>query len=142
MAATAFKLGAGAPGMGRIITSVSIESVSETKQSIRCDAMVDTGAAHLVLPAAWKDRLGPLELVGTVDVEMADQSIVKAEVFGPVKIQVEGFRPVFNEVLFLDMQPENGIYEPLLGYLVLEQCQAAVDMVGHRLVHVKHLDLK
>jgi hypothetical protein len=29
-----------------------------------------------------------------------------------------------------------------LGYIVLEQCQAAVDMLGHRLVHVKKTDLK
>ena len=42
----------------------------------------------------------------------------------------------------LDMQPENGGYEPLLGYIVLEQSQVAVDMVGHRLVRVKHADLK
>jgi hypothetical protein len=40
------------------------------------------------------------------------------------------------------MQPEDGQYEPLLGYIVLEQSQAAVDMVGRRLVHVKRLDLK
>ena len=26
--------------------------------------------------------------------------------------------------------------------LVLEQSQAAVDMIGHRLIHVKHFDLK
>ena len=40
------------------------------------------------------------------------------------------------------MKPEEGIYEPLVGYIVLEQCQAGVDMVGHRLVHIKRLDLK
>lgn len=40
------------------------------------------------------------------------------------------------------MEPEDGIFETLIGYLVLEQSQAAVDMLGHRLLHVKHLDLK
>jgi hypothetical protein len=40
------------------------------------------------------------------------------------------------------MEPANGEYEPLIGYLILEQSQAAVDMLGHRLVLVKHLDLK
>ena len=40
------------------------------------------------------------------------------------------------------MDPEDGEYEPLLGYIVLKQCGAAVDMVGHRLVPVKHMDLK
>jgi len=40
------------------------------------------------------------------------------------------------------MQPEDGDYEPLIGYIALEQSQAAVDVLGHRLVHVKRLDLK
>lgn len=40
------------------------------------------------------------------------------------------------------MTPEDGSYEPLIGYIVLEQCQAALDMVGHRLIHVKRMDLK
>jgi len=34
------------------------------------------------------------------------------------------------------------LYEPLAGYIALEQSMAAVDMVGHRLVPVKHMDLK
>ncbi len=33
-------------------------------------------------------------------------------------------------------------YEPLIGYIVLEQSRAAVDMIGHRLLHVKKMDLK
>jgi hypothetical protein len=40
------------------------------------------------------------------------------------------------------MEPEDGIYEPLVGYIVLESSQASMDMIGHRLVPVKHLDLK
>ncbi len=59
-----------------------------------------------------------------------------------MQIKIEGFRPVFTEVVFVEMKPADGQYEPLLGYIVLEQCQAAVDMLGHRLVHVKRLDLK
>ena len=61
---------------------------------------------------------------------------------GPVSIQVEGFRLIYNEVLFLDMEPENGEYEPLIGYIILAQSQAAVDMLGHRLIPVKRMDLK
>ena len=40
------------------------------------------------------------------------------------------------------MQPEDGAYEPLIGYIPLEQAQAAVDLVGHRLVKVSRVDLK
>jgi len=128
--------------MGRIITSVQIENLNDSEKNIRCDALVDTGAAFMVLPSAWKDRLGDLNEIETIDLETADQKTVHGTIFGPVKIQIEGFRPIYNEVLFLHMEPENGIYEPLVGYIVLEQSQAAVDMIGHRLIHVKRMDLK
>jgi hypothetical protein len=49
---------------------------------------------------------------------------------------------IYNEVSFVDVNPEDGEYEPLIGYLVLEQSQAAVDILGHRLVRIKHMDLK
>jgi predicted aspartyl protease len=128
--------------MGRIIAHVRIENISDPSKSIRCDALVDTGAAYMVLPTAWKSRLGDLQVAGTVEVETATQATFQAEVCGPVTIQIEGFRSVFSEVLFLDMEPEDGVYEPLVGYIVLEQSQAGVDILGHRLVHIKHVDLK
>ncbi len=59
------------------------------------------------------------------------------------EIEIEGLRPVSNEVVLLES--ESGAEEiegPLLGYVVLEQAQAAVDPVGHRLDPVRHLDLK
>ncbi len=49
---------------------------------------------------------------------------------------------MFSEVAFLDMHPSDGTYEPLLGYIALEQAGIAVDMLGHRLVKAKPLDLK
>ena len=128
--------------MGRIITSVTIENFSDPTKAFRCDALVDTGASHMVLPKVWKDRLGSLQMVRPVELETATQETVQGEVCGPVKLQIEGFEPVSSEVLFIEMTPEDGVYEPLLGYIPLEQSQAAVDMLGHRLLHVKHLDLK
>ena len=128
--------------MGRLVTSVKIENVSDANKVIRCDALVDTGASFMILPVAWKDRLGKLEQIRTVHAETATQQVIECKICGPVKIQMEGFDPIFSEVMFVEMQPEDGIYEPLLGYLILEQSQAAVDMVGHRLMHVKHTDLK
>jgi hypothetical protein len=114
----------------------------EPDKSLRCDALVDAGASHMVLPNAWRDRLASLDRIRIVEVETATQEIVKADVCGPARIQIEGFEPVYSEVLFVEMKPADGIYDPLIGYLVLEQSQAAVDMLGHRLIHVKHLDLK
>ncbi|MCA1628199.1 MAG: hypothetical protein LC742_09580 [Acidobacteria bacterium] len=128
--------------MGRIVSSVTITNIADPTASLRCDALVDTGSAFMVLPSVWKDRLGELQFVGEIDLETAPQEIVKGEIHGPVKIQIEGFRPIFNEVLFIDMEPADGFYEPLIGYIVLEQSQAGVDMLGHRLVAIKHMDLK
>jgi len=129
-------------GMGRIVTLVRVENALDPTKHIVCDALVDTGASHLVLPAAWKERLGTLSSAHEVEMETATQDTVKAEICGPVRIHIEGFRPIHSEVLFVEMHPETGMYEPLLGYIPLEQSQAAVDMLGHRLVPVKHLDLK
>ena len=128
--------------MGRIVTSVKIDNPADPSKSIRCDALVDTGASHMVLPTAWRERLGGLEAIDSIVLETATQETVRGEVCGPVRIQIEGFRPIYNEVVFLDMTPEDGTYEPLLGYIILEQSQAAIDMLGHRLIHVKRMDLK
>ncbi len=128
--------------VGRIAASVKIENIADRSISIRCDALVDTGSAFMVLPSAWRDRLGEFETVASVKVETATQETVDGEICGPVKIEVEGFRPIYNEVLFLNMKPADGAYEPLIGYIVLEQCQAAVDLVGHRLIPGKPVDAK
>ena len=128
--------------MGRIVASVRVSGFSNGSAGIRFDALVDTGSAFLVLPSAWRDRLGQLETSQKVDVETATQETVEREICGPVRIEIEGFRPIFSEVLFLDMTPADGAYEPLIGYIVLEQCQAAVDLVGHRLIPGKAIDAK
>jgi predicted aspartyl protease len=128
--------------VGRIIASVKVNSVTDPSMSIRCDALVDTGASFMVLPMAWRDRLGDLETMTEVEMETATQETVKGIVCGPVRIQIEGFRPIHHEVAFVDITPEGGEYELLIGYLVLEHSQAGVDMLGHRLVKVKHMDLK
>jgi hypothetical protein len=83
-----------------------------------------------------------LESTRTIELEPATQESVTGEVCGPVRIQIEGFPPIYNEVSFVEMKPQDGEYEPLIGYLVLEQSQAGVDMLGHRLIRIKHMDLK
>jgi predicted aspartyl protease len=128
--------------MGRVVSNVRITNLFEREAVITCDALVDTGTAYMVLPKAWKERIGKINTVREIDCEIATQEIVRGEVCGPVEIKIEGFEPVYSEVLFLDMKPENGVYEPLIGYIILGQSQAAVDMFGHRLIHVKKTDLK
>jgi predicted aspartyl protease len=128
--------------MGRIIASVKIENIADASKSIRCDALVDTGASLMVLPSAWKERLGELEAIREIELETATQERITGEVCGPVRIQIEGFSPIFSEVLFIEMNPVNGDYEPLIGYIILEQSQIGVDMLGHRLIPIKYMDLK
>jgi len=40
----------------------------------------------------------------------------------------------------MGLNEDNG-YESLLGYVILEQTQIAVDMLGHRLVPVRYIDM-
>lgn len=71
--------------MGRIIANVSIKNLFEQERIINFDALVDTGAAYMVLPQAWKNRLGKLNSIRQIDCETASQHLVKAEVCGPGK---------------------------------------------------------
>lgn len=128
--------------MGRIVTTVDIQNVMEPRFSKKLDALVDTGASLLTLPSAWKEQFGAFEMEDVLELQTATQESIKGTVCGPVRITVEGFRPVHNEVLFIDMEPDEGRYEPLLGYIALEQCGAAVDLIGHRLVPVRYMDAK
>jgi predicted aspartyl protease len=129
--------------MGRIVTQVKLSNLSDPNKSLSLSALVDTGAAYITLPNAWRDKLGEVEQLAEIEVEMADQSLKKGHVCGPLRVRIGEFRTLMAEVLFLDMQPnEEGEYEPLIGYIALEQAGAAVDMLGNRLVHVKRVDLK
>lgn len=97
----------------------------------------------MILPMAWKERLGRFQRSDAVELQLANGDVVNGEACWPVEIEIEGFRPVSNEVVFLESAGEEGeVEEPLLGYVILEQAQAAVDMVGHRLVPVRYIDLK
>lgn len=128
--------------MGRIVASIDIQNVVQPDCARKIDALVDTGASHITLPSAWRDRFGSFAAEEAVDFETPTQQIASGIVCGPARIQVEGFRVIHSEVLFVEMTPVDGEYEPLLGYIALEQCGAAVDLIGHRLLPVRHMDLK
>ena len=128
--------------MGKIIVSVSIENGSDPSFRIQGDALVDTGATYLTLPAAWRERLGQLTHLDTVSVETATQAVVTGDICGPVMLRMGDFRPVLTEALFIEMEPAEGRYEPLVGYIPLEQAQAVVDMASHRLAKFGRVYLK
>ena len=129
--------------MGRIVVRTKITNLFGKDKFIRCGMLVDTGAGALLLPSAWKQRLGGFEWSETVELPLANREVVHGEACGPVEIRIEGFHPVLNEAVFVDMQSgEDDEYEPLLGYVILEQAQAALDMLDHRLVPVRYIDMK
>ncbi|MGC1274234.1 MAG: aspartyl protease family protein [Planctomycetaceae bacterium] len=122
--------------MGRVIVKVTASNFADASKFLEFQALVDTGASHLVLPTAWKEKLGPLETLRTMPAETATQEMVQAEICGPVRIQVEGFDPIAAEVMFIDMEPIDGQYEPMLGYTPLQQIPVTVDLKHDRLVSV------
>ena len=126
--------------MGRIIVQTEVTNPFDGNKSVRCGMLVDTGAGALILPMAWKERFGTFQHSEPVELQLASQEVVRGEACAPVRIKMEGFRPIFNEAIFLES--EEGDPESLLGYVILEQAQAAVDMLGHRLVPVRYIDLK
>lgn len=128
--------------MGRITAHLNVTNPAAPHAIRQLTALVDTGSALTVLPSAWRDQFGEFESSASIEVEAADQRSVRAQVCGPARIEVEGFRPIYTEVAFIDMKPTDGKYEPLLGYIVLEQAGISIDTLGHRLVKAKPLDLK
>ena len=128
--------------MSRIVATVDVRNFIEPSKTAKIDALVDTDTRYLTLPTAWKDRFGTFDSENEVALQTATQETVTGTVCGPVSITIEGFRSIFSEILFVDMTPSEGEYEPLLGSIALEQCGAAVDMLGHRLVPVEYMDAK
>ncbi len=153
--------------MGRIIAQTKVTNLLDETKFVQCGMLVDTGAAALILPASWKDRLGEFPRSEAVELLLANGEAVRGEACAPVEIAIEGFRPVVNEVVFVGgatlrehakteantrLAANNAVgdgaisahdgEEPLLGYVILEQAQAAVDMLGHRLTPVRYIDMK
>jgi len=137
MQKTLFRLKPVEEAMGKIIVDVTVSSFLEIGKSIDFDGSVDTGATFLTLPSAWKSKLGEIEILEEVDLELASGKIIGGEICGPVKIKVGEFREITGEVLFIEMDPgADGKYEPLIGYLPLEAIPVGVDMLNHRLFKV------
>jgi hypothetical protein len=79
---------------GRLVTQVRLTNFTDPAKTLAVSALVDVGSACITLPTAWRERLGELEELGEVEVEMADQTVKKACVCRPVCVRIGGFRPV------------------------------------------------
>ena len=121
--------------MGRIIARTKVTNLFDESRFVECGMLVHTGAAALILPSAWKERLGEFPRRQAMELVLDNGHVVRGETCAPVEIEIAGFRPVVNEVMFAETQDD--AEQPLLGYVILEQAQADVDRVEHRLAPVR-----
>ena len=128
--------------MGRMVATIDVRNATAPQYSEKLDALVDTGAGYVTLPLVWKEQFGSFSAEEAIELQTATRETIGGTVCGPVRIKIEGFRAIHGEVLFIDMQSEDGEYEPLLGHIALEQSGVAVDMIGHRLLPVRYMDVK
>jgi predicted aspartyl protease len=128
--------------MGSIVTTVSIVNAAAPARHVHDDGLIDTGSWGLSVPASWKERLGPLQLVQRIELVTADQRVIIAEVGGPVIVQIATFRPISTEVVLTPMDAEHRGHRILIGYTILAQAGIVVDVVHQRLTAVPYYDLR
>ncbi len=96
-------------------------------EDVSCDALVDTGAAELAIPADLIERL-KLQETGEVQVYTADGGEHTYRVFGIVDISVQG-----RSCQVRAIELPHGA-EPLLGAVPLEEMDWHISPQGKQLV--------
>lgn len=94
---------------------------------VRVSALVDSGSYMLVINEHIKAELD-LPVVGEQTVQLADDSLVKVDIVGPVEIRFEN-RRTSQEALVI---PNSS--QPLLGVIPLEALDVVIDPKQQRLV--------
>jgi len=96
-------------------------------EDVRCDALVDSGAVELCLPAELVERLRLVQ-VGTMKGETADGKIIDLRLFGIAEVEVQG-RTAQVRVVELPARAR-----PLLGAVPLEEMDWHIDPAQRRLM--------
>lgn len=122
--------------MGRFVIPIKVSNILHPDHTFECRTLVDTGASGFFLPEAWRDRVGPLEIYGMKSLLLGDQRVIEAQSCGPVRVDILGFHPIVTPLTFLPLEPEEGDYLAILGFIPLEQAGAAVDCLNQRLIKV------
>ena len=63
--------------MGRIVAKTTVTNLFDDSKSIQCGMLVDAGAGALILPASWKARLGEFGRSEPVELQLANQGVVR-----------------------------------------------------------------
>lgn len=122
----------GVTDMGRVTVEVALAndrdlvraeagdiSASEVRRG-SVDAIIDSGAARLVLPAHIVNTLG-LSEDGETNVRYADQRTARKAIVGHVHLELCGRDSVFTAIVEPDRQ------DALIGAIVLEELDLIVD---------------
>nr|VFK33247.1 MAG: clan AA aspartic protease, AF_0612 family [Candidatus Kentron sp. MB]VFK76113.1 MAG: clan AA aspartic protease, AF_0612 family [Candidatus Kentron sp. MB] len=96
-------------------------------EDVDCDAIVDTGAAELAIPAKLVQRLN-LEQTGEVRVSTADGGEHTYRIFGIVDLSVQG-----RSCQVRAIEIPHGV-EPLLGAVPLEEMDWHISPLERKLV--------
>jgi clan AA aspartic protease len=113
--------------MGKVIEKITLTNVYDPTKSRELEAVVDTGATMLVLPADVIEELG-LRKFREVRVRYANNSKRLRAVYGIVTLDLHGRSGHFDV-----LEEERGS-QPLVGQMVLEELDLVVDAKARRLV--------
>ena len=117
---------AGGGELGKIVEQIKLTNLLDVSKHVELDAVVDTGATMLVLPAEVVERLG-LRKVRDVKVKYADGQARIRSIFGVVTLELHGRAGNF------DVLAEAERTQPLIGQIVLEELDLVIDPRSRRL---------
>lgn len=102
------------------VTKVKFTNLFDPSKTVQLEAVIDTGAAMVVLPQALVDQLG-LRKVRETKVRYANNKTELKSVYGVVSVQIGGRTGNFDVLA----EPEGS--QPLIGQVVLEVLDLVVD---------------
>jgi predicted aspartyl protease len=113
--------------MGKVVVPIKLTSFDDPSKTKQIEAIVDTGATMLVLPAEVITELG-LRKVREVKVRYANNTQQTKGIYGVATLEVQGRTGNFDAV-----EEEVGT-RALIGQIVLEELDLVVDLKGRRLI--------
>ncbi len=125
--------------MGRFTTKIIVSNNRDVQmadggalspdkiRSTTIDGVVDSGAAHLVLPESVVTRLG-LKQTGTATVRHADRRTATRAVVGQVQVEIQGRQGTFHALV------EPARDTAFIGAIVMEDLDLLVDCVSQQLL--------
>ncbi|MGH7202560.1 MAG: retroviral-like aspartic protease family protein, partial [Planctomycetaceae bacterium] len=100
--------------MGKVVETIKLTNFSQPDKSQEVEAIIDTGATMLVLPAEVIQSLG-LQKDRDVNVRYANHATQRKSIYGVVTVELQGRSGHF------DVLEEAAGTAPLVGQIILEQ---------------------